>query len=246
MGYATTFSNSDLYLVDFDASTATLIGSTGRDNISGIAIQPGTGVLFGIDHATDTLVTIDPATGAATTVGNLGASAFDVGLEFDAAGNLYMSSDTGGTGPDFYSVDTTTGAATLIGSTGTGGIVGLALDSNNVMYGLADTSNDALYTIDLSTGVAALIGSLGLSTNTGGIGFDDQGVLHGVFGIVNPGLTVIDVLTGMASTPVNLGLDFASLAMISDVSDVPVPGALLFFATGLAGLGAARKKRRAS
>jgi len=135
VGYATSFSNSTLYSVDFSAGTATAVGSTGRSNITGLSFQPGTGVLFGIDHATDELVTIDLLTGAATTVGALGVDVFDVGLAFDAAGNLYLTSDSfiDNSNPSLYSVDPSTGAASAIGTgTGTSGIVGLAFDQAGV------------------------------------------------------------------------------------------------------------------
>ena len=44
-----------------------------RDYIVGLAFDPSN-TLYGVDNGTHTLVTIDPATGAATTVGGFGNS----------------------------------------------------------------------------------------------------------------------------------------------------------------------------
>ena len=86
------------------------------------------GTIFGVTLAfsetnptTSRLVTVDPTTGAMTDVGDTGVQFDDIGgLEFDAAGNLWM---VGGGNEDpacdaaicEYQIDPATGAATFAG-----------------------------------------------------------------------------------------------------------------------------------
>lgn len=49
-------------------------GPTGLANLNGLALDVNTGTLYGIDVTTDSLVTVDPATGASTVVGALGVN----------------------------------------------------------------------------------------------------------------------------------------------------------------------------
>lgn len=235
IAYASSYdgATSSLYRVDFGAGTASLVGGIGFAGVSGLAFQPGTGALFGVDHATGSLIRIDTGTGAGTLVGSLGAgNALDVGLEFDSAGGLYMSSD-GSSQANLFAVDPTTGTATLIGTTGTTGVVGLAFSAAGVLYGLVDTPGNELVTLDVNTGTATAIGALGFSTNTGGIGFAD-GTLWGAFGFVNRGLTTIDPTTGAAAAPTDLGIDFAGLAIqptaVSEPATILLLGLSLFAA----------------
>ncbi len=80
---------SRLFSVNVGTGAATEVGPLNRGLMTGLAVDCD-GTMFGTDGATDTLVTIDPTTAAATTVGTFG---FDVGsgsLAFDASGTLWM------------------------------------------------------------------------------------------------------------------------------------------------------------
>jgi hypothetical protein len=108
---------STLYTLDVSDASIVEVGFSPGCIVS-LAID-ATGRAFGIDIAADTLVSIDTATGAATTVG--GALGFDFnfaigGFDFDpASGILFLfayNADTGENG--IYTVDTTTGIATLL------------------------------------------------------------------------------------------------------------------------------------
>lgn len=105
-------SSSRLFVIDPDDYSITLVGSIGAPVVIGIAAD-ASGNLFGIDLVTDSLYSIDSATGAGTVVGSLGLDinyAQDIG--FDRVNNvLYgtLYSATGG----LYTIDTTTGLATL-------------------------------------------------------------------------------------------------------------------------------------
>ncbi len=237
IGFATSFENSELYSVNFSESTATLIGATGFTNVSGLAFQPGTGVLYGVDHASDQLITINTSTGAGTAVGFLGVDVFDVGLAFDGSGNLFMSADGGG--ESLYSIDPSTGITTEIGTISSSGVAGLDFSPSGVLYGLADTPDNNLVVIDPLTGDTTIVGGLGFSTNTGGIGFfDDSDTIYAAFGFANEGLTTIDAASGAAATPVDVGIDFAGLAVVT----IPEPTSAVFIC-GLSGCLLASRRR---
>ena len=109
------------YLVTFNKTSGaiTRVGSMGANNaIESLAFRPSDGRLFGASHTG--LFTINPATGAATSVGNFGsASNLNTGgkmgqnIRFAKDGNLYVSNTS--TNTDMYRINTTNGAATWMG-----------------------------------------------------------------------------------------------------------------------------------
>jgi len=88
----------NLYAVNLATSTSTLIGAIrlpgGRPiGVTGLAAHPKSGVLYGITSEQSpnnprSLVTIDPASGVATLVGELGTAGSDI--SFDLKGTLFM------------------------------------------------------------------------------------------------------------------------------------------------------------
>ncbi len=122
------------------------IGSTQALAVSGLAVHPSTGVLYGFLNRQDpvdcefdpagpgTLVTIDKTTGAATVVGSMGAAAIVApDIAFDPFGTLYAWNMIDN---DLYTLDTTTGAATKVDECDCfpNGRLGLAVDSAGRMY----------------------------------------------------------------------------------------------------------------
>lgn len=89
------------------------------------------------------------------------------GLEFDVVTNtLYaISSNFVGTST-LYTIDINNLTATFIGETGTPGMIAIAIDNDNKMYG-HDVASDSFYTIDMTTGVATMVGSLNFDANFG-------------------------------------------------------------------------------
>lgn len=121
------------YRVSRFTGVATAVGDQGQE-ITGLAAGPAG--LFGLGgDGTDNLVRIDPATGAATEIGDLGTVApRDGGLDFDAAGVLWGIEDAGFRDPSrIFTVDLETGAATVVATvhlangTELGGFEGLAI-----------------------------------------------------------------------------------------------------------------------
>ncbi|NNC86878.1 MAG: DUF4394 domain-containing protein [Akkermansiaceae bacterium] len=61
-------------------------------NVPGLAYLPATSTLYGVSGQTDSLYTINTATGAATLVGSLGINTSFNGLAYHAdTGELYLA-----------------------------------------------------------------------------------------------------------------------------------------------------------
>jgi hypothetical protein len=69
----------------------TTIGDTGYKDIDGLAVQPGTGVLFGVTYGGNDLIKIDKTTAACTLVnGHVEEGSRLEDLAFDSGGRLYI------------------------------------------------------------------------------------------------------------------------------------------------------------
>jgi hypothetical protein len=113
-----------------------LLGPAG-DDISGLALD-ATGAVFGYAKNgtnADTIVTINPLTGLATTLGPTGFNAASAvgALAFDPAASAMYLSD----GANLRLVNTSTGEATLIGAHGVNHLSGLAIIPSPAATGLA-------------------------------------------------------------------------------------------------------------
>jgi len=188
---ASLFFSADLSanLLTYDAVgnllfTTPLIVSPGTAILS-LAVQPGTGTLFGAADApgSTSLVSIDPNTGAVTDLGTMFSAAgsapgsvasatVSTGLAFTADGNLYVGaigSAGGGVicgagniidcSGSLYSVNPLDGAVSLIGGVDVGGA--LAGASGLVLYNGDGTVNS----IDPSDGSATQLAHLSFPTS---------------------------------------------------------------------------------
>jgi hypothetical protein len=107
----------DFYSINTDTGAATAIGNQGQD-VTGLACSDY-GIIYGLGgDGTDNLVTVNTATGVATSVGPLinvsGVS--DGGIDFDAIGTLWGLEDTG----TIFTINPMTGEATVVATTLTG------------------------------------------------------------------------------------------------------------------------------
>ncbi len=163
-GATTTTSPTDPnYLVIVNPATAlvTPIGPFGN-YITDIAIDPRTGMMYGVSGNNEKFYTIDITTGLATQTGStLIGFQNGGGLAANSVGALYGVSNF-----SFYSYNETTGNATLVGLTLLSDFVrGLAFNSSNVLYGMEGGGGiDNLHlrflvTLDLSTGVGVEVGA---------------------------------------------------------------------------------------
>lgn len=211
LAYAVSFNT--LYRIDLASGQTTLIGSTGFNDVEGLALSPG-GVLFGIVDSTKTLITIDPQSGRGTAVGsgtgNTGLTgqgvgqfdALDFGLAFTCDGRLWASSDTT---RKLWQVDPATGQAQSARDLGAQ-ITGLGA-SGDGLFGLGAQGDEGLYRIDTGTGAATKIGPLAanLTFADGGLDFDAGGQLWAILDYRPPDdnrpsdIVRIDPDTGVAS-----------------------------------------------
>jgi len=147
------------------------VGTATADGVFGLAIDPNAGVLYGA-YRSGTLVTVDPATGLDTPVGETGQNGME-SLAFDPGASVLYGCNffTG----QLLTIDTGTAAATVVGSTGGYFIRGMAYDPGaGVLYGVHDQPEpDLLVSIDPAAGNATPIGGIG-HDNVHGLGFDSR------------------------------------------------------------------------
>ena len=147
-------------------------GATGpRISIGDLALQPGTGTLYGVRSNADQtqsgglLYTINTATGVATLVGDTGSDAGG-GIAFAPNGTLYQTAFNNGF--DFTSLNTLNPAnAARIATVAVPRYYeGLAVRSDGTLWASSGTGTDALFTINPTTGAETFIG---VTPNTGAV-----------------------------------------------------------------------------
>src|SRR5690348_15656458 len=145
-------------------------------------------VLFGATGASDTdtlpasnLYTLNPGTGAATSIGSIGKAI--TGLAFDDTTITLYGVTAGvsldGTERQLLKINTATGASTVVGSLGTNEIEDIAFNGKGELFGWNETGDD-LVKIDKATGAVTKAGEAGLGVTFGnGLAFNPQGQLFG-------------------------------------------------------------------
>jgi len=151
-GVLYTEQNGLLYSVNTSNANLTLIGGLNGNNLA--AFGSTTTGLYGLagtgSNVVATLFSINPQTGAMTTVGPLGAGAVPNGQGYYArlsvaSGTLYMEFNS-----NLYIINTTTGAATQVGTTDSNGYLStVPLFENGASY--AGYGN-GIGTINVTTG----------------------------------------------------------------------------------------------
>jgi len=151
-GVLFTEQNGLLYSVNTSNASLTLIGGLNGNNLA--AFGSTTTGLYGLagtgSNVVATLFSINPQTGAMTTIGPLGASAVPNGQFSYAAlsvgsSTLYMEFNS-----NLYIINTTTGAATPVGTTSSNTyLVNLPLFENGTYY---TGSGSVIGTINVATG----------------------------------------------------------------------------------------------
>jgi hypothetical protein len=155
------------YLVIVDPATAlvTPIGPFGAV-LTDIAIDPRTGIMYGLSEFYQNFYTINASTGQAVQTGSTEIGFPNQGgLAADRRGALFGVSNF-----SFYSFNKTTGMATLIGPTGLENLVKAAdFNQSIVLYGLeggGGSDNAHLRWLDRSTSLQAWVPGWGKSPST--------------------------------------------------------------------------------
>jgi hypothetical protein len=179
----------NLYTINLASGTASLVGAIRLPGskpigVTGMAVHPSDGTLYGITseqspNSPRSLVTIDPATGAATIVGELGSVGSDIA--FDANGTLYMwlpaTSQLG-------TVNTSSGAVSPLGKPGPAGSpAGIAIDGQGMVFVTAKGAGGTLDNVELATGALQIgppLTGAPFSTQINSMSFSPSGLLLAV------------------------------------------------------------------
>jgi len=209
-----------LYRIDLGTREATRVGAAGRysgqtiGNISGLSMTAD-GTLYAAAGGFKVLVRIDPASGQATVIGDLGLNgqgdpgrndALDLNMAAGCNGTLWLSSAFAN---KLWTVDPATGATHLVGPTGHA-LTGLVANGAQ-LYGAGGKGDNTFYRVDPDTGAATAIGAFGPAVtrwvNSISMSFDESGTLWAVINYVPPendtdippdwsDLATIDPMTG--------------------------------------------------
>jgi hypothetical protein len=188
-----------LYRVDLATHQATTVGAAGRysgqiiGNISGLSTTAD-GALYAAAGGFKVLVRIDPDSGQATVIGDLGLNgqgdptrndALDLNMAAGCGGALWLSSAVAN---KLWTVDRATGATRLVGATGHA-LTGIVARGEQ-LYGAGGKGDNTFYRVDPGTGAATAIGSFGPGVtrwvNSISMSFDEVGTLWAVINYVPP------------------------------------------------------------
>jgi PEP-CTERM motif len=222
----------------------TLIGDTGFDRLGGIAFNTS-GVLYGVaggSASIATLLTINPGTGAATTVGTVSGGFAVDGLRFDAMNTLYGAEFdiSGGVGVLLTIDSTNAGVLSQVTLSGSGNsfIVGLAFSSGGALYGSRGNSSGHTEDLDLIDPATGQLSPLGDATNViSDLVFGSDGFLYG--GSSTGSVFRINPNTGTKTLLFSTGLRLAGLASLP----VPEPSTWILLFGGPLLVVAARIRR---
>jgi hypothetical protein len=242
---AVTFDN-ELIRINTTTGAGTLIGTIPGGNRGPIGLGFRGDQLYTYDQFNDRLVELDPGTGAVRNTINIGAGDLtgEGALDFRSDGIGFLASVAQG----LFRFDVAVPGATRIAGVNDFNptMDGLAFDAADVLYGLSQ-SGEGLYTVNQATGATTLVGRTGITGFflVGGLTFDADGTLYAVLSnSAAPSLLYrLNRATGAATLVGNIGFRTVT-GLATPPAAIPEPGGIVLFGLGLAGLAAARLRRR--
>ena len=203
----------NLYIVNLANGTASLVGAIRLPGskpigVTGMAFHPTSDVLYGITSELSpnhprSLVTIDPASGAASLVGDLGMVGSDIA--FDSKGTLFAwlpgTSQLG-------TVNISNATVTPFGKPGPpGSPAGIAIDPSGMVYVTSKGASGTLDNVDLASGALQIgppLTGAPFSTQINSMSFSPSGLLLAVNSNggspANTRLVTINTATGVVAT----------------------------------------------
>ncbi|MBE0571166.1 MAG: hypothetical protein IH618_06440, partial [Ignavibacteriaceae bacterium] len=165
-GYGADGIGNQWYSVDIPGGALTLVGPTGGTLHQGGDFD-GTGTFYAV-RSTNTLMTVNVATGAETVLGTItGVTAGQTitSLAWNAANSTMYLGSTNITTSELYTINLGTRVATLVGTvTNCAGLIAVAINCDGAAYGV-DIVGDQLLSINTSTGAGTVLGPLGFDAN---------------------------------------------------------------------------------
>lgn len=227
------FSVQTLYTVDPVTGFATAVGSTGIDEINGLAFDRSTATMYA--YTTDAeLYTIDLSSGAATLVADATGIFPEGDIAIGPGGGAFVNQVD-----EIGSLSLGSAAYTPVGPAGVGlDLSGLVFGSGGALFGYATNGglDDSIVTINPLDGSATALGLTGFNSasGVGALAFDaSEGLLYLTDG---SSLYGVNSATGAASFIGAHGAGgFSGLAFI------PAPGSVALLALG--GLAGLRRRR---
>ena len=207
-----------------NAHQVTLAGFTVGSS-QAMAARPGDGVLFAVIQTTEParrLVTINPNTGVATSIGVLTNQISS--LAFRSTGTLWaVSGDGGSPAETLYTVNTSNAALTLQFALGNGADgETIAFHGNGLMYHSSGNASAMFESVNVDTQVVTPIGTA--SPEMFGMGYNPtNGQLYG--SDIASDLFTIDIATGVRTLigVINGPNDTRGLAFVSVACPSPTP-----------------------
>lgn len=228
VGYFYEFTTDNLYTFPVPAGVPqTIVGNTGNHQFYAADFGPG-GVYYAIDYNDNMLYSINPATGAATSLvavsglppGVITGMAYHEGTNTMYLSTVYSSVTT------LCTLNVNTGAITVIGPiTNASLVIFLAINCAGDLYGV-DLVPDVLVKINTSTAAGTVIGPVNYAANYAqGADFDSQtGILYwaAYSGGGLGSLRTIDLQTGNSTEVVPLNMEVDAFVIQSGCSSVPL------------------------